>query len=171
MEASKASIMNPSQSSEAGSSSAPQTSDTLRPSSSSSPPSTATLNTQTDTERFAEAKDAVTASLVSVGTNINADLQVRAADMHANAAAIAKQEQQLQAQTAALAKQTARWKKELDASTRKLNELGDVQNWTETLERDLLVLEEVVRLKEGREDAGLISGTNAPLGGSGTGRS
>jgi hypothetical protein len=161
--------MNPPQSSEA-SSSAPQTSDTLRPSSSSSPPSSATFAT-TDTQRFAEAKDAVTASLVSVGTSIDADLQVRAADMHANAAAISKQEQELQAQTAALAKHTAKWKKELDASTRKLNELGDVQNWTEMLERDLQVLEEVVRLKEGREDAGLFSGTNAPLGRSDNGQS
>jgi hypothetical protein len=54
----------------------------------------------------------------------------------------------------------------LDASTRKLNELGDAQNWAELLERDVLVLEEVVRLKEGRVDEGAdsASGTNRPLG-------
>ena len=33
----------------------------------------------------------------------------------------------------------------------KLKELGDIQNWAEVLERDLLVLEETMRIGEGEE--------------------
>ena len=33
----------------------------------------------------------------------------------------------------------------------KLKELGDIQNWAEVLERDLLVLEETMRMGEGEE--------------------
>lgn len=134
-------------------------------SSSSSPPSSSTA--VTETQRIAEAKAAVSASLSSVISPIDADLQARARDLHTNSTSIAKQQTDLQQLTKDLAAQTAKWKKELDASTRKLNELGDAQNWAELLERDLLVLEEVVRLKEGRADDGgnSASGTNKPLGG------
>jgi hypothetical protein len=131
-------------------------------------PSSDTLVTSAETaasnsERIAEAKAAVTASLASVGNTIDVDLQSRARDMHANAAAISKQEGKLEFNTADLAKSNAKWKKELDANTRQLNQFGDLQNWAEMLERDILVLEEVVRLKEGRPDQGNVSGTNDPL--------
>ena len=105
----------------------------------------------------------MTATLSSVGAHIDNDLQTRASDIHTNAAAIAKQERELKTQTANLAKTTAQWQKELDASMKKMKELGDVQNWTEVLERDLLALEETVRLVEGRQDEENVSGTNRPL--------
>jgi hypothetical protein len=97
----------------------------------------------------------VIASLSSIGTSIDADLRTRTADLHANSAAIAKQEKELAKQTAALRKESDKWQKLGDTSTKKLNEIGDVQNWAEMLERDLLVLEETVRLvDEGKMDDG-----------------
>jgi hypothetical protein len=102
--------------------------------------------------RTAEARAAVTASLASVGGSIDADIRTRAADLHANSNAIAKQEKELAKQTAALAKQSGKWQQMADKGTKKLNETGDMQNWAEMLERDLLVLEETVRLAEGKDD-------------------
>ncbi|KAF2130848.1 hypothetical protein P153DRAFT_365492 [Dothidotthia symphoricarpi CBS 119687] len=97
----------------------------------------------------AEAHAAVTASLASIGFSVDNEMRTRTADLHANAAAISKQEQELVKQTAALAKQSAQWQKLGDSTTKKLNEIGDVQNWAEMIERDLLVLEETMRAVEG----------------------
>jgi hypothetical protein len=109
--------------------------------------------------RTAEARDAVIASFSSVGSAYEADLKRRAADLHSNSKAIKKQEKELIKQTAALAKQTAQLNKLADSSTKKLNEIGDVQNWAEVLERDMLVLEETMRLVEGRAEVESASGT------------
>jgi len=107
-----------------------------------SPPSTAA-----ETARHkAEARAAVTASLSAVGASLDHEMRSRTADLHGNAAAISKQERELARQTAAAAKQSAEWDKLLQSGTKKLNEVGDIQNWAELLERDLLVLEETVRL-------------------------
>jgi hypothetical protein len=95
-----------------------------------------------------------------VGSVYDADLKQRVADLHANSQAIAKQEKDLVKATAALNKESAKWGKLADKTTKQLNEFGDVQNWAEVLERDLLVLEETVRLVEGGEDGGNISGVN-----------
>jgi hypothetical protein len=113
--------------------------------------------------RVAESKAAVTASLSSVGGAIDSEITSRASDIHTNAAAIEKQEKELAKQTAALAKQRGQWQNLADSSTKKLNELGDIQNWAEVIERDLLVLEETMRLVDGKLDAGNISGTNQPM--------
>ena len=72
----------------------------------------------------------------------------------ANSAAIAKQEKELAKQTVALRKESDKWQKLGDSSTKKLNEIGDVQNWAEMLERDLLVLEETVRLVDEKKAGG-----------------
>ncbi|KAF1360054.1 hypothetical protein EJ07DRAFT_165690 [Lizonia empirigonia] len=108
----------------------------------------------TTAQQQSEARAAVLASLTSIGTSIDADLRTRTADLHANSAAIAKQEKELAKQTAALRKESDKWQKLGNTSTKKLNEIGDVQNWAEMLERDLLVLEETVRLvDEGKKAA------------------
>ncbi|KAF2460494.1 hypothetical protein BDY21DRAFT_384098 [Lineolata rhizophorae] len=109
--------------------------------------------------RVAEARAAVTASLASVGSSLDAELRNRAQDLHSNSVAIEKQEKELAKQTAALAKESARWQKMADTSTKKLKEMGDTQNWAEMMERDLLVLEETMRLVEGKPEIESASGT------------
>lgn len=116
--------------------------------------------TSTDeARRNAEARAAVTASLASVGASVDNELRTRTADLHANSAAISKQERELAKQTAALAKESAQWEKLLSGGTKKLNEVGDIQNWAEMIERDLLVLEETVRLVDGKGEEETASGT------------
>lgn len=109
--------------------------------------------------RTAEARAAVTASLSAIGSSVDSEMRQRAGDLHANSEAITKQEKELAKQTAALAKQSAQWQKLADSSTKKLNEIGDIQNWAEMLERDLLVLEETVRLVDGDAKVESASGT------------
>lgn len=48
--------------------------------------------------------------------------------------------------TDGLRKETDKLKKVADEGTRKVKELGNVQNWAEMLERDFLLLEETLRL-------------------------
>jgi uncharacterized protein (DUF3084 family) len=118
------------------------------------------MSTDSDsTRRIAEARAAVTASLSAVGSSVDTEMRTRAADLHANSEAIAKQEKELAKQTAALGKQSAQWQKLADTSTKKLNEIGDIQNWAEMIERDLLVLEETMRLVEGKDAPDSASGT------------
>ncbi|GIZ40798.1 hypothetical protein CKM354_000412200 [Cercospora kikuchii] len=105
-----------------------------------------------------EARAAVVASLESAGSHYDSQFQRRAADIHANATAIAKQEAELKKQTAALAKESAKWQKDLDKTTKGLNEFGDLQNWAEMMERDFLVLEETLRLVEGEAEQESASG-------------
>lgn len=124
-----------------------------------------TTDTDPDSaRRTAEARAAVTASLAAVGSSVDAEMRTRAADLHANSNAITKQEKELAKQTAALAKQTAEFQKLADNSTKKLNEIGDIQNWAEMMERDLLVLEETMRLVEGGQESEMASGTNGWTG-------
>ena len=98
------------------------------------------------------------ASLESAGSNYDSQLQRRAADLHASATAISKQEAEVKKQTEALAKESAKWQKELDKATKSLNEFGDLQNWAEYMERDFLVLEETLRLVEGGPEVESASG-------------
>jgi len=114
--------------------------------------STATSSTAVGSESSrtqAEARAAVLASLESAGSNYDSKLQRRAADIHENAAAISLQESDIKKNTAALAKESMRWQKELEKATKGLNEFGDMQNWAEMMERDFMVLEETLRLVEG----------------------
>ncbi|MCJ1445407.1 MAG: hypothetical protein MMC23_005912 [Stictis urceolatum] len=99
-------------------------------------------------QRTAEARAAFLASLNSVGSNTDAALQARAKDIQANSAVLAKQEAEVAKQTEALAKQTAQYQQMADDARGKLKEIGDVQNWAEMLERDLLVLEETIKIAE-----------------------
>lgn len=106
----------------------------------------------------AEARAAFTASLTSVGTNLDADLRARATTLHENNAVLQKQEAELQKTTESVAQQSRELEKLADQGRQGLKEVGDLQNFAEMLERDLLVIEETLRLaeeedrKQGRTD-------------------
>ena len=105
-------------------------------------------STTTSTQRTTEARTAFLATLTSVGSHHDSALQSRSRDIHGNASAVAAQEAELAKQTALLAKESQQYQQLADESRGKLKEIGDVQNWAELLERDLLVLEETVRVVE-----------------------
>ncbi|CAI7584835.1 unnamed protein product [Penicillium bialowiezense] len=103
-----------------------------------------------------EALAAFTATLHSVGTNLEAPLRDRAANIQSNAAALEQQEADLAENTARLARQNQQWAGLADETRDGLKEIGDVQNWAEMLERDLLALEDMMddveKRKDGEED-------------------
>lgn len=100
------------------------------------------------TQDTAEAHAAFTASLRSVGSNLDADLRSRAANLHENAAALTKQEGDFKKQTQTLAKQNDQLQKLADQGREGLKAVGDLQNWAELIERDLLIVEETLKLAE-----------------------
>ncbi|CAG8187710.1 unnamed protein product [Penicillium salamii] len=102
-----------------------------------------------------EALAAFTATLHSVGTNLEAPLRDRAANLQSNAAALERQEAELAENTARLARQNQQWVGLADETREGLKEIGDVQNWAEMIERDLLALEDMmdgVEVKGGDDD-------------------
>lgn len=101
-----------------------------------------------DPQRTAEARAAFTAHLTSIGNSHISSLESRVSDIHANSTTISKQENEVDKQTKKLAKEAGKHQKVADEAAGKLKELGDIQNWAEVLERDLLVLEETVRMGE-----------------------
>ena len=111
---------------------------------------------------ISEARTAVVASLNATGTSLEGELKTRARDLHANSSVIADQEKELAKQTALLAKQGEQWQKLADCSTKKLNEFGDIQNWAEMIERDLMVVEETLHLVS---EGGRQSGSRNPNNG------
>ncbi|KAL6717283.1 hypothetical protein ACLMJK_005198 [Lecanora helva] len=104
-----------------------------------------------DPQRTAEARIAFTAHLTSIGNSHISALETRVADIHSNSVAISKQEDELVKQTKKLEEESKKHQKVADDAGKKLKELGDIQNWAEVLERDLLVLEETMRIGEGEE--------------------
>ncbi|KAJ5539443.1 hypothetical protein N7513_007775 [Penicillium frequentans] len=87
-------------------------------------------STLTPDQRQKEALAAFTATLHSVGTNLEAPLRERATIINTNALSLERQEAEAG-----------------------LKEIGDVQNWAEMIERDLLVLESMMDEVEGVDDS------------------
>lgn len=83
---------------------------------------------------------------------LDAELPSRAAVLHANAAALERQERDVVRATDGLRRETQKLRAEADKAARKVKELGNVQNWAEVLERGFLVLEETVRLANGGDE-------------------
>ncbi|KAJ5084020.1 hypothetical protein NUU61_008599 [Penicillium alfredii] len=108
-------------------------------------------NSTTTDQQTKEAHAAFTATLHSVGANLEAPLRDRATTIQSNAAALERQETELAETTQRLARQNQQWTGLADETRDGLKEIGDVQNWAEMIERDLLVLEEMMGDVEGQE--------------------
>ncbi|KAE8358702.1 hypothetical protein BDV27DRAFT_169252 [Aspergillus caelatus] len=123
---------------------------------------TTTTTPEATDQRTAEAKTAFTASLRSVGANYETALRDRARTLHENSTVLDKQEADVRRATEQLAKQNDQLAKVADQARDGLKEIGDVQNWAELIERDLLIVEETVRLAE--EEEGEEEGDYRTLG-------
>lgn len=121
----------------------PKMTDPTPPQQQPATPTTSTTTTAEDQQKK-EALAAFTATLHSVGTNLETPLRDRAATITANAAALEKQERELAESTARLARSNQQWGGIAEETREGLKEIGDVQNWAEMIERDLLVLEEMM---------------------------
>lgn len=104
---------------------------------------------QQQQRRTEEAKTAFTATLTSVSQNLDSELIERTKILHSNASALGKQTEDVRQATADLGRRNDELEKVVDEGWAGLKEIGDVQNWAELIERDLLVLEETLRLVEG----------------------
>ncbi|KAI1635632.1 hypothetical protein F4809DRAFT_612854 [Biscogniauxia mediterranea] len=102
-----------------------------------------TLPSASSQLHIAEARAALVAS---VSNMLDSELQSRAGLLHANAAALGRQERDVERATEALRRENDKLAGVARDAGRKIKELGNVQNWAEVLERDFLVLEETVRI-------------------------
>lgn len=91
----------------------------------------------------AEARAALVASMSNL---LDGKLQTRASQLHSNSTALSRQERDVAKATDALRRETDKLEKVAKDAGRRVKELGNVQNWAEVLERDLLVIEETIRL-------------------------
>ncbi|KAG7149203.1 hypothetical protein HYQ46_001900 [Verticillium longisporum] len=120
-----------------------------------------TLPSPNQQRHVAEARAAVVAS---IGNILDSELQSRATMLHANAAAISRQERDVVRATDGLRRENDKLAKWSGDAARRVKELGN--NWAEVLERDFLVLEETMRLvREGSSG----SWASTPRRGRGTG--
>ncbi|KAL4874680.1 hypothetical protein BJY04DRAFT_10646 [Aspergillus karnatakaensis] len=119
----------------------------------SSPSTQSHSQSQSQSDAEKQATSAFTASLHSLGTNYTSALVDRAQNLHQNASALKAQEHQLQKTTEALGKLNNEFEGLAKDARKGLKEIGDVQNWAEIIERELLVVESVVgRLEEEDEE-------------------
>lgn len=136
-----------------------QTSSTSAPFPPISPTNPSHLPTESQQAQIAQAR---TALVASIGNALDTELQTRASLLHANQAAIEKQERDVERALRELRKEDDKLMKVLNDGSRKVKELGDVQNWAERLERDFLVLEETMRLVDrGQRRRGSGSGSES----------
>lgn len=142
------------------------------------PPLQQTLPSPETQRHIQQARAAVVATMENM---MDSELHWRASTLHANAAALGKQAKDVRRATDGLRRETDRLAREADVATRRIKELGNVQNWAEVLERDFLVLEETVRLANGGRSrscscsdcgssgSGSVSGSDDEDGGGGGG--
>lgn len=126
---------------------------------------------QDQESRTNEARTAFTASLNAIGHNYDQPLRTRAETLHEMDTILRGQEDEVSTATAGLGRQNAEMEGALDTAREGLKEIGDVQNWAEILERDLLVVEEVLRDVEGGCDGDPGSDVDVDVSGSGSGGS
>lgn len=97
--------------------------------------------------------------VASIGNLVDRELGARGAQLHANRAAIARQEREVARATAQLRRENDRLGRLAEAHARRVKEVGDVQNWAEMLEREFVILEETLRLVGEGEGEGEGSGS------------
>jgi len=100
-------------------------------------------------DRFKRADDArqiLTHELHSLGSAVDRELRDRITTIHGNASALDNQSKTLRNKTNQLAKTTKQWGGMADSARGKLKEVGDIQNWAEMIEHDLLLIEETLRI-------------------------
>lgn len=102
----------------------------------------------TTAQRTAEAKAAFTASLNSVGANLDSELQSRAKNIHSNEKALTKQEKDVEKESKQLSKQSDSIQKLLDKSKKDIQSFDEISNLMPDLEADLALIEETLRLAE-----------------------
>ncbi|KAL0783190.1 hypothetical protein CaCOL14_001096 [Colletotrichum acutatum] len=126
---------------------APASSSSAAAASASSPPQQPLHQTLPSPDQQHHISEARAAVVASIGNMLDGELQTRARMLHANAAALDKQERDVVRATEALRKENDKLAKFSVDAARRVKELGNVQNWAEVLERDFLVLEETLRLE------------------------
>ncbi|KAK6601028.1 hypothetical protein H4I95_08010 [Botrytis cinerea] len=102
--------------------------------------------------QIAEARTALNASIQNIFTPHEHALKLRAQNLHQNSSALTKQETDLKKEIGKLGKEGDKLEKVVREGQRKVKELGNVQNWAEVLERDFLVVEEVLKLVDGESE-------------------
>ncbi|CAZ82590.1 unnamed protein product [Tuber melanosporum] len=93
-----------------------------------------------------EARQTLTQELHTLGASVDMELRERITNIHSNANALESQSKTLRNRTAALGKTTRQWSGMADGARTKLKEIGDIQNWAEMIEHDLLLIEETLRI-------------------------
>ncbi|KAK1761211.1 hypothetical protein QBC47DRAFT_23850 [Echria macrotheca] len=111
--------------------------------STSSPPPPPPVMLPSSQRQIEEARNAVVAS---IGNMLDRELSGRAAQLHANNAAIERQERDVGRAIDGLRKENDKLARLATEHTRKVKEIGNVQNWAEMLEREFLIIEETLRV-------------------------
>ncbi|KAI5818242.1 GCN5-like 1 [Pyronema omphalodes] len=112
-------------------------------------------------KRADEARAALTREIHNLGSTVDIELRDRITNIHNNANALDKQSQQLRNKTNQLAKTTKQWGSMADNARGKLKEIGDIQNWAELIEHDLMVIEETLRIVHDEDDYGSLTASSS----------
>ncbi|KAI5799848.1 GCN5-like 1 [Geopyxis carbonaria] len=102
--------------------------------------------------RADEARQTLNQELHQLGSSVDMELRDRITTIHGNAAALDNQSKMLHNKTNQLAKTTKQWGGMADSARGKLKEIGDIQNWAEMIEHDLLLIEETLRIVHEEDD-------------------
>ncbi|KAM7204823.1 hypothetical protein V8F33_001412 [Rhypophila sp. PSN 637] len=93
-----------------------------------------------------EIESARNAVVASIGNMLDRELSGRATQLHANNAAIEKQEREMGKTLESFRKENDKLAKLAKDHTKKIKEIGNVQNWAEMLEREFLILESTLKM-------------------------
>jgi len=103
-------------------------------------------------KRADDVRQTLNHELHQLGSTVDLELRDRITTIHGNAAALDNQSKTLRNKTAQLSKTTKQWGGMADSARGKLKEIGDIQNWAEMIEHDLLLIEETLRIVHEDDD-------------------